>query len=133
MKLIILAAGKGTRFLPITEETPKALIPILSKPLVQYTLDLCAPHITGIIFVVNDILGFKIGEYFGKEYKNIPISYAIQSHTSPKGTFSALQCALPFIDTDKFVVCNCDDLYKKEDIDNAFKQEEYGIGLTKTP
>lgn len=130
MKLIILAAGKGTRFLPISEETPKALIPILSKPLVEYTLDLCVPHVSGIIFVINDILGFKISEHFGAEYKGVPVSYVIQSHTYPKGTLSALECAMPLIDTEKFVVCNCDDLYKKEDIDNAFLSKEYGIGLT---
>lgn len=130
MKLIVLAAGKGTRFLPISEETPKALIKILDKPLVEYTIDLCLPHISGIIFVINDILGFKISEHFGKEYKGVSVSYVIQNHTYPKGTFSALLCAMPFIDTEKFVVCNCDDLYKKEDIENAFLSKEYGIGLT---
>lgn len=130
MKLIVLAAGKGTRFLPITEETPKALIPILSKPLVEYTLDLCIPHITGIVFVINDILGFKIIAHYGNEYKNIPISYVVQNNTSPKGTFSAIQSSMPFVDTEMFAVCNSDDLYKKEDIDNAFRGKECGIGLT---
>jgi len=130
MKLIILAAGKGTRFLPITEKIPKALIPILGKPIVEYTLDLCVPYISGIVFVVNDILGFKIKEHFGKDYKGVPVEYAIQSHDYPKGTFSALECASAFIDTEKFVICNCDDLYSKEDIDNAFLQKEYGVGIS---
>ncbi|MCX6754685.1 MAG: sugar phosphate nucleotidyltransferase [Candidatus Nomurabacteria bacterium] len=130
MKLIVLAAGKGTRFLPITEKTPKALIPILSKPLVEYTLDLATPHVDGIIFVINDNLGFKIREHFGGQYKNIPITYVVQSDKNPKGTFSALLTALPFIDTEIFAVCNSDDLYIKDDIDKAFKNKEYGIGLT---
>jgi NDP-sugar pyrophosphorylase family protein len=130
MKLIVLAAGKGTRFLPITEKTPKALIPILSKPLVEYTLDLCVPHISGIIFVINDSLGYKIREHFGNQYKNTPITYVVQDDTKPKGTYSALLTALPFIDTEIFSVCNSDDLYIKEDIDNAFKGKELGIGLT---
>jgi len=130
MKLIILAAGKGTRFLPITEETPKALIPILSKPLVEYKMDLFLPYVSGFIFVINDDLGFKIKEYFGNQYKNIPINYAIQGHKHPQGTFGALQCALPFIDTEEFIVCNCDDLYKKEDIENALKSKIPGIGIS---
>jgi len=130
MKIVILAAGKGTRFLPITKETPKALIPILSRPLVEYNLDLYAPYVDGIIFVVNDILGFKIREYFGDQYKKIPIYYAVQNLESSGGTFSALLCASPFIDTEKFIVCNCDDLYRKEDIDRVFNQSDYGIGLT---
>ena len=132
MKLIVLAAGKGTRFLPLTEETPKALIPILGKPLVEYTLDLCVPHVSGIIFVINDILGFKIIEHFGNQYKNVPISYVTQDHTYPRGTFSAVLCALPLIDTERFAVCNCDDLYIKSDVDKAFKSENFGIGLTES-
>lgn len=130
MKLIVLAAGNGKRFLPITEEIPKALIPILGKPLVEYNLDLFIPHISGIIFVINDILGFKINEYFGNSYKGLPISYVTQKHNDPKGTFYALLCAKTLIDTDKFVVCNCDDLYTEEDVNNAFKTKEVGMGLT---
>lgn len=125
-----MAAGKGTRFLPLTEKIPKALIPVLGKPLVEYTLDVCIPHVSEIIFVVNDMLGFKIIEYFGYQYKNIPISYVTQKESDPSGTFSALLCAKSLIDNDIFAVCNCDDLYKKEDIDNAFIKNHCGLGLT---
>ena len=40
MKAMILAAGFGKRLLPITEEMPKPLIPILGTPLISYNVEL---------------------------------------------------------------------------------------------
>lgn len=39
LKAILLAAGEGTRLRPITETRPKALIPVLCKPLLQWHLE----------------------------------------------------------------------------------------------
>lgn len=129
MQVVVLAAGKSTRFLPITNETPKALITIFNKPLVEYTLDLCLPHISEIIFVVNEKLGFKIKEYFGSQYKNVPIFYVVQKDSLTKGTFPALKTAASLIKGNLFAVCNCDDLYTKNDIDSVFIEHKIGIGL----
>ena len=39
MKAIIPAAGLGTRFLPGTKCTPKELLPVLDKPVIQYVVE----------------------------------------------------------------------------------------------
>ena len=39
MKAVIPAAGLGTRFLPATKGTPKELLPVLSKPVIQYVVE----------------------------------------------------------------------------------------------
>jgi UTP--glucose-1-phosphate uridylyltransferase len=39
MKAIIPAAGLGTRFLPATKEQPKEMLPVLSKPVIQYVVE----------------------------------------------------------------------------------------------
>jgi UTP--glucose-1-phosphate uridylyltransferase len=38
-KAVIIAAGKGTRFLPVTRTQPKEMLPLVDKPLVQYGVD----------------------------------------------------------------------------------------------
>jgi UTP--glucose-1-phosphate uridylyltransferase len=54
-KAIIPAAGFGTRFLPITKTIQKEMLPILSKPIIDYLVDDCVnAGIEEIVFVVNE-------------------------------------------------------------------------------
>ena len=39
MKVIIPAAGLGTRFLPATKAQPKEMLPVLDKPIIQYVIE----------------------------------------------------------------------------------------------
>jgi len=38
-KAVIIAAGRGTRFLPITRSQPKEMLPLIDKPLIQYSVE----------------------------------------------------------------------------------------------
>src|SRR5262245_61470117 len=55
MKVIILAAGYATRLYPLTLTQPKPLLPVASKPMIEYVLDNIAP-IGGIdrVYVVTN-------------------------------------------------------------------------------
>ena len=65
MKAMILAAGEGTRLRPLTLETPKVLLPVGGKPLIEYTLAWLKKH--GIREVAINLyhLGHKIKEHLG--------------------------------------------------------------------
>ncbi|MAI94468.1 MAG: mannose-1-phosphate guanylyltransferase, partial [Halieaceae bacterium] len=39
MKVMILAAGEGRRMRPLTEETPKPLLPVNGKPLLEHHIE----------------------------------------------------------------------------------------------
>lgn len=53
-KAIIPAAGYGTRFLPATKASPKEMIPIVDKPIIQYVVeDAISAGITDIIIVTG--------------------------------------------------------------------------------
>jgi len=53
-KGVIAIAGFGTRFLPVTKATPKEMLPIVDKPIIQYIVEeMAAAGITDIILVTN--------------------------------------------------------------------------------
>ncbi len=56
MKLILLAAGRGTRLAPLTDDRPKCLVEYRGKPLLDYTLE--AANIVGLRDVIA-ITGYR--------------------------------------------------------------------------
>ena len=44
MKAVIMAGGDGRRLRPLTCTKPKPLIPLLNRPILDYTMDLLAKH-----------------------------------------------------------------------------------------
>ncbi len=130
MKLIILSAGKGLRFLPITNTIPKGMVSILNEPLLKHVVEPYLKNVTDIIFVVNDGLGIKIKDYFGEKYKGHKVFYKIQKEQ--KGTMDALLTCRDLIKEDElFCVSNADDLLKEIDIKNAILQNSIGAGISK--
>lgn len=113
MKAVILCAGKGTRLKPLTEHTPKGLVLVKNKPLLEYTLDVLEGEVDEVIFVVVGHLGEKIQEHFGSKRNGISFKYAWQKEL--KGSGQALLCAKPFLNGN-FIVLNGDDIYDKKDI-----------------
>ena len=53
MKAIILAAGLGTRLRPMTENTPKALVQVNQKPLIEYQIEFLKEKGINDIFIVG--------------------------------------------------------------------------------
>jgi mannose-1-phosphate guanylyltransferase len=64
MKAMILAAGKGTRVRPITHTTPKPMIPIMQKPVMEFLLELLRQHGFNQIMVNVSHLSEEIENYF---------------------------------------------------------------------
>ena len=64
-KAMILAAGRGERLRPLTDRTPKPLLEIRGKPLIQYHIERLA-H-AGIVDIVINLawLGSMIRDYLG--------------------------------------------------------------------
>lgn len=119
MYAVILTGGKGTRMGELTKDTPKPLVKIHDKPIVEYTLDNLPSAITDIVFVVG-YLGDQIKDYFGDEYDGKSIHYVVQEEQ--KGTDHALRCAQDILkNEDKFMVLMGDDLYTKQDLEKVCK------------
>ncbi len=106
MKAVILAAGEGTRMRPLTEKTPKPLLPVAGKPIIQHSIELVEDLVDEIIVVVG---------YRKEEFENYfsGTDVRIVEQKEPLGTAHAALQARPYIDG-KTVILNGDDIYGNE-------------------
>ncbi len=109
MKAIILAGGLGTRLRPLTDTTPKPLLPIKNKPIIEHTINNLKKH--GITDIILSI-GYKadqIMEYFGDGSRfGVYISYCIED--DPLGTGGAVKQAAKNIEDEHFILIWGDNL-----------------------
>jgi len=130
-KAVFPVAGLGTRFLPATKASPKEMLPIVDKPLIQYAVEeAVAAGVTDMIFVTGRSKR-AIEDHFDKSVelelelerkqktemlelvrnilpKNVNCIYIRQAE--PLGLGHAVLCAKPVIGDEPFAVLLADDL-----------------------
>ncbi|MFN6339910.1 MAG: sugar phosphate nucleotidyltransferase [Cyanobacteriota bacterium] len=116
MKAMILAAGKGTRVRPITHTTPKPMIPILQKPVMEFLLELLKEHGFDQIMVNVSHLAEEIENYFrdGQRF-GVHIAYSFEGRIEDgeligeamgsAGGIKRIQDFQPFFDDTFIVLC----------------------------
>lgn len=120
MKAVVLAAGVGERFRPLTEIRPKSMLPVANKPLLEHVVDsLVEAGITDLVFVVGHKREriqnhFQNGHGWGAD-----ITYAVQE--TPLGTGDALLQAAPYVD-EEFVVMNGDRIVETELVEQLIER-----------
>ncbi len=112
MKVLILAAGKGTRMKPLTHEIPKPLIPVNGKPFLQYLLDALKGAGCKDIAIVVGYKKEMITDFCGNH--GIDAEFIIQEQQL--GTGHAIGLCEEFAGDEEFIVVMGDNLYSKEDI-----------------
>lgn len=103
----------GTRMKELTSNTPKPLLKIGEKTLLEYKLENLPSEVDEVILVVG-YLGDQIKSTFGGQYLGKKITYVEQKEL--KGTGHALSLCRPFL-KGRFLVLMGDDLYAKEDLE----------------
>lgn len=124
MKAIILAAGKGTRLRPLTDTTPKPLIPLLGKPILEHIIDTLPDVINELIIVVG-YKGEQIKKHFGNKFGERNISYVDQPEQLGTGHAAILTKHL-LQDGEKFIFLYADDLHDKKSIAESL---EYDLSM----
>ncbi|TYB94710.1 MAG: NDP-sugar synthase [Kosmotoga sp.] len=81
MKAMILAAGKGTRVRPLTNELPKPMLPIINKPVIEFLLELLKKHHVEEVMINLSHLGWKIQDYVKDGYKyGLRVGYSFEGY-----------------------------------------------------
>ncbi len=105
---IILAAGRGTRLQPLTEELPKGLLPIADKPILGYSLDSISAVGIKDVYIVTGFQSEKLMNAIGCKWNGVCIHYVRDS--DPVGSMGSLY-ATRNIPLDGAVVLESDLLY----------------------
>src|SRR5215468_7187424 len=112
MDAIILAAGLGTRLRPHTLQTPKPLLPIQGRPLLDWTLGALPAAVDRVVAVVH-YLGEQIEDYLRRQTR--VAQWEVVRQEQPRGTGDALRSCRERLRSDTFLVLNGDDLYGAAD------------------
>jgi len=127
-KVLVLAAGRGTRMLHLSKDKPKHLININGKPFLYYSLkNLKEAGFEDVIMVV----GYKksVMEEFLEEYKNeFNITLVNQFEILGEeryGTACPLECAKEILKDESFLAIYGDNLYSVEDLKAFNIDDEY--------
>jgi NDP-sugar pyrophosphorylase family protein len=117
MQCVILAAGKGTRLRPLTENTPKPLIKVAGKPLLDHIVE-ALPSAVDKLIIVTGYLEDQIKDYCGEEFHGRKVTYVHQDEQ--KGTAHALWlCKEKLMGHGRFLFMFADDLHGAQDIARA--------------
>ena len=107
MKAMILAAGKGERMRPLTESTPKPLLQVGGKALIQYHIERLVDSGFQEIVINHAWLGEQI-EDFVRDGRQFGASVTYSAEGEPLETAGGIIKALPLLGDDPFVVVNGD-------------------------
>jgi UTP--glucose-1-phosphate uridylyltransferase len=130
-KAVFPVAGLGSRFLPVTKASPKEMLPVVDKPLIQFAVEeAAAAGITEMIFVTGRNKR-AIEDHFDKAYeletelekknKNVLLDQVRSvlpegvrciyiRQAEPLGLGHAVLCAQPVVGEEPFAVILADDL-----------------------
>lgn len=126
MKAVILAAGIGTRLRPLTYSSPKCLVKVNGKPVLENTLEhLDRNGIERVILVVGH-LGGKVRQYFSNRFGNIELVYLENPIFDSTNNIYSLWLAKEYL-SDDLLLFEDDIFFEAEVIDRLCKHDRPNI------
>jgi NDP-sugar pyrophosphorylase family protein len=123
MDAVILAAGLGTRLRPHTLLTPKPLLKVRDRPILDWILGALPPSVDRIVVVVHH-LAEQVEDYCRSQKRFARWSTVFQE--KPQGTGDALRQCRKHVDANHFLVLNGDDLFGARDL-KALAEKPAGV------
>ncbi len=107
MKAMILAAGRGTRLAPLTDDTPKPLLPLAGRPLIEWQVQaLVAAGVRELVINLHH-LGEQIAAHLGDGSRfGVDIQYSRETELLETG--GGIVNALPLLGSETFWLLNGD-------------------------
>jgi NDP-sugar pyrophosphorylase family protein len=113
MDAVILAAGLGTRLRPHTLHTPKPLLPVRGRPILDWSLGALPAEVDRVIVVVHYLAEQVVAYLKGQPHFR---RWVTVTQDPPRGTGDALLRCREHLTSERFFVLNGDDLYGADDL-----------------
>ena len=129
---VLMAGGEGKRLRPLTEGTPKPLLKVGDKPIIEYNIERLSKVGIRNIFLSINYLGDQIIDYFGDgRSRGLNIQYV--KETKPLGTIGSILLVEHF-EYDDILVMNSDLLTNVDyaDFFKAFKESDADMAVAAT-
>jgi bifunctional UDP-N-acetylglucosamine pyrophosphorylase/glucosamine-1-phosphate N-acetyltransferase len=123
MDAVILAAGLGTRLRPHTLTTPKPLLPVRDRPILDWALGALPPAVDRVVVVVH-YLAEQVEDYLARQRRFS--QWVSVRQDRPRGTGDALRSCRGHVRSERILVLNGDDLYGAADL-QALAQTPAGL------
>lgn len=133
LEAVIMAGGKGSRLAPLTDNTPKPMLEIGGKPIIEYNIDRLISFGIKKIYISVNYLKKQIMEYFGDgSSKNIVIEYIEEEEFI--GTLGSVTYVKQF-GTSNIIVMNSDLLTNidYEDLYQTFISSDAYLAVASVP
>lgn len=134
-KAVIPAAGLGTRMLPLTKTQPKEMMPIASKPCIQYIVEELASVGVEQVLIITGQKKRSIEDHFDKdnelnnmlqrseqqallqtlEYEDMNVQFFYTRQSRPAGLGDAINYARNFINNEPFIIALGDSIIHSEE------------------
>ena len=109
MKMIVLAAGQGTRLRPLTNDKPKCMVEYQNKPIIDYILEVAEECDIKDVAVINGYKKDILESYLDDK----DITFYTNSDFNKTNMVATLFCAQEFMDDD-LIISYADIVYEKE-------------------
>lgn len=113
MKLIILAAGKGSRLRDLTAAKPKTMVELAGKPLIEYIINNAKKTSISEIIVVTGYQSEKLSEFLTAQFPNTNIKFVHNNNYDSTNMVASLFCAEEEMNDD-FIISYSDIVYKSD-------------------
>lgn len=129
---VLMAGGKGERLRPLTDNTPKPLLTIGDKAIIDYNIDNLIRYGIENIHVTTNYLSEQIDRHFEQERQGVKVSCIREKEYL--GTIASVKI-IPGIDNDEIIVMNSD-LFTDidfEDFYRHFMQHDADMSVAAVP
>lgn len=106
MKAVIMAGGEGTRLRPLTSNSPKPMLPVANRPMMEHIVTLLKRHDITEIVVTVAFLANQIRTYFG-DGSEFGVKMVYATEDQPLGTAGSVRNAMEELD-ERFLVISGD-------------------------